>query len=74
MKDQVFKFSSAGKVLMTLGKRGVAGNGLDTFDQPSGVAVAANGDIFVTDGHGKNDRNLVGRARYLLQKKTTPFM
>jgi sugar lactone lactonase YvrE len=41
---------------MTLGKRGVAGNGPDTFDQPSGVAVAANGAIFVTDGHGKNDR------------------
>ncbi len=54
--QQVFKFSPAGKVLMTLGKRGVAGNGPDTFDQPSGVAVAANGDSFVTDGHGKNDR------------------
>jgi len=53
---QVFKLSPAGKVLMTLGKRGVAGNGPDTFDQPSGIAVAPNGDIFVTDGHGKNDR------------------
>jgi sugar lactone lactonase YvrE len=53
---QVFKLSPAGKVLMTLGKEGVAGNGPDTFDQPSGVAVAPNGDIFVTDGHGKNDR------------------
>jgi hypothetical protein len=54
--QQVFKFSPGGKVLMTLGKEGVAGNGPDTFDQPSGVAVAPNGDIFVTDGHGKNDR------------------
>ena len=54
--QQVFKFSPAGKVLMTLGKAGVAGNGPDTFDRPTGVAVAANGDIFVTDGHGKNDR------------------
>jgi sugar lactone lactonase YvrE len=53
---QVFKLSPAGKVLMTLGKEGVAGNGPDTFDQPSGIAVAPNGDIFVTDGHGKNDR------------------
>jgi hypothetical protein len=41
---------------MTLGKRGVAGNGQDTFDQPSGIAIAPNGDIFVSDGHGKNDR------------------
>jgi DNA-binding beta-propeller fold protein YncE len=53
---QVFKFSPAGKILMTLGKEGVAGNGPDTFDQPSGIAIAPNGDIFVTDGHGKNDR------------------
>ncbi len=54
--QQVFKMSPSGKVLMTLGKEGVAGNGPDTFDQPSGIAVAPNGDIFVTDGHGKNDR------------------
>ena len=53
---QVFKMNSAGKVLMTLGKEGVAGNAPDTFDQPSGVAIAPNGDIFVTDGHGTNDR------------------
>jgi 6-bladed beta-propeller len=53
---QVFKLSPAGKVLMTLGKEGVAGNDSTTFDQPSGVAIAPNGDIFVTDGHGKNDR------------------
>ncbi len=53
---QVFKLSSTGKILMTLGKEGVAGDGPDTFDQPSGVAIAPNGDIFVTDGHGKNDR------------------
>jgi len=55
---QVFKLSSTGRVLMTLGKEGVAGNGPDTFDQPSGIAIAPNGDIFVTDGHGKNDRVL----------------
>lgn len=53
---QVFKISPTGKVLMTLGKEGVAGDGPDTFDQPSGIAIAPNGDIFVTDGHGKNDR------------------
>jgi sugar lactone lactonase YvrE len=53
---QAFKLSPTGKVLMTLGREGVAGNGPDTFDQPSGIAIAPNGDIFVTDGHGKNDR------------------
>ena len=49
---QVFKFSPDGRVLMTLGKAGVAGDGPDTFNRPSDVIVAPNGDIFVADGHG----------------------
>ncbi len=48
----VVKFSADGKVLMTLGKPGVAGTTDDTFNQPSDVAIAPNGDIFVADGHG----------------------
>src|SRR5436190_5190964 len=52
--QQVFKFSPDGKVLLTLGKAGVAGNGPDTFNAPSGVVVAPNGDIFVADGHGED--------------------
>jgi streptogramin lyase len=51
---QVFKFSPEGKILLTLGKAGVAGDGPDTFNQPSDVVVARNGDIFVADGHGGN--------------------
>ncbi len=51
--QQVFKFSREGKVLMILGKAGVAGNGPDTFNQPTGVVVAPNGDIFVSSGHGR---------------------
>jgi sugar lactone lactonase YvrE len=49
---QVLKFSPDGKVLLTLGKAGVAGDAPDTFNKPSDVAVAPNGDIFVADGHG----------------------
>jgi streptogramin lyase len=49
---QVFKFSPEGKVLLALGKPGVAGNAPDEFNMPSGVLVAPNGDIFVADGHG----------------------
>jgi streptogramin lyase len=49
--QQVFKFSPDGKVLMTLGKAGVVGEGPDTFSGPSDVVVAPNGDIFVADGH-----------------------
>ena len=48
----VVKFSPDGKVLLTLGKAGVAGAGLDTFNRPSAVTSAPNGDIYVTDGHG----------------------
>ena len=51
---QVFKFSPDGKVLMTLGKAGVAGSGTDEFNAPSAALVAPNGDIFVADGHGGN--------------------
>jgi hypothetical protein len=50
--QQVFKFSPEGKILMTLGKAGVAGDGPDTFNAPNSVVVGANGDIFVADGHG----------------------
>ena len=53
---QVFKFSPTGELLLTLGTAGVAGSGPETFDRPTDVAVAANGDIFVTDGHGPNNR------------------
>lgn len=49
--QQVFKYSSNGQLLMTLGTKGVRGEGPDTFGGPCDVAVAANGDIFVADGH-----------------------
>ena len=48
----VMKFSPDGKLLMTLGKPGVAGDGPDTFNGPSDILIAPNGDIFVADGHG----------------------
>jgi sugar lactone lactonase YvrE len=52
--NQVFKFNPDGKLLMTLGKAGVTGEGPDVFNQPSDVVVAASGDIFVADGHDDN--------------------
>jgi DNA-binding beta-propeller fold protein YncE len=48
----VMKFSPDGRLLMTLGKPGVAGNGPDTFNGPSDILVAPDGSIFVADGHG----------------------
>jgi N-acyl-D-amino-acid deacylase len=49
--QQVFKFTRDGQLVMTLGKKGIAGDGPDTFNSPTDVAVAPNGDIFVSDGH-----------------------
>jgi hypothetical protein len=56
---QVVKFSPDGKVLMTLGEAGVAGSDESHFTSPSAVAVAANGDVFVADGHDVNGNNRV---------------
>jgi len=47
----VTKFSPDGKVLMTLGKPGVAGGSPETFAEPNAVLVAPNGSIFVSEGH-----------------------
>ena len=57
MGQEVLKLSPSGQVLMTLGRAGVSGNGPDTFDRPTGVAIAPNGDIFVTNGHLPNAHN-----------------
>jgi DNA-binding beta-propeller fold protein YncE len=52
--EQVFKFSPDGKVVMTLGTAGVAGESETTFNGPTDIAIAPNGDIFVSDGHVNN--------------------
>jgi len=49
--QQVFKLSRDGRVLLTLGTKGVAGEGPNIFNGPCDVAFGANGDIFVADGH-----------------------
>jgi hypothetical protein len=57
MGQEVLKLSADGRILMTLGREGVGGSGTDTFDRPTGVAIAPNGDIFVSDGHWRNKSN-----------------
>jgi sugar lactone lactonase YvrE len=50
----VYKFSADGKqLLMTLGKKGVAGDNTskDLFNRPNAVAIAPNGDVLVSDGY-----------------------
>src|SRR5262249_27330562 len=56
---QVTKFSPDGRVLLKLGKpgQGAGESGLDIFDSPTGVAVASNGDIYISEGHGEAKPN-----------------
>ena len=53
--QQVYKFSSEGELLLTLGERGVAGNDESHFNRPTAVAVAGDGSFYVSDGY-KNSR------------------
>jgi DNA-binding beta-propeller fold protein YncE len=56
---QVIKFSADGAVVMTLGDAGRPGNGPGQLDSPTGVVVAPDGAIFVTDGHEPESNNRV---------------
>jgi sugar lactone lactonase YvrE len=52
----VYKFSPEGRLLLTLGTPGVAGDGTGALlNEPCDVVTAPNGDIFVADGHGGED-------------------
>lgn len=55
---EAFKFDSHGKLLMTLGKKGVTGDNTsrDSFNGMADLAVAKSGDIFIADGEGPNTR------------------
>jgi len=70
---QIFKMDQSGRVLMTLGKKGVAGPGTDEFDAPTEVAIAANGDIFVADGHTGGGL-AIGNARVVKFDKNGKFL
>jgi sugar lactone lactonase YvrE len=52
--QQVFKLARDGRVLLTLGTKGVGGETPSTFDGPCDVAIGENGAIFVADGHRNN--------------------
>ena len=48
----VVKFSPEGKVLLTLGKAGVAGTPPNALTEPNSIVIAPGGDIFIAEGHG----------------------
>ena len=49
--QQVFKFNPDGRLLMTLGERGVAGADDSHFNRPTAVAVLPDGSFYVADGY-----------------------
>jgi len=51
--NQIFKYSPEGRLLRALGKPGVRGThtSRDLFNEPSDLAIAPNGDLYVADGH-----------------------
>jgi DNA-binding beta-propeller fold protein YncE len=48
----VYKLNPDGKELLRLGTRGTSGTSQSTFNLPTDVAFAPNGDLYVSDGYG----------------------
>ena len=56
---QVFKFTTKGKLLMTIGKPGGATGPAECCWQPNDVITNAVGEIFVSEGHGQNQNDRI---------------
>ena len=56
---QVIKFAPDGRELLRLGTSAHAGDGETHFNGPTDVVVAANGDVFVSDGHEPVSNNRI---------------
>ncbi len=50
----VRKFTADGQMLLTLGTPGRLGDSPRHFNKPTDLAIAPNGDIFVSDGYGNS--------------------
>jgi streptogramin lyase len=64
----VQKFTPGGELLLTLGKKRQAGHTSETFNKPTDIAFARNGDFYVSDGYG-NTRlvKFSAAGKYLLE-------
>lgn len=62
----VRKFTSEGKLLLTLGTPGSAGRDESHFNGPTDMAITGGGEVFVSDGYG-NSRivHFDGHGRYV---------
>ena len=62
------KFSPDGHVLQVLGTMGEPGEDATHFFQPTDIAFAPNGDIFVSDGYGNNRVAMFDKAGKFLKQ------
>ena len=58
----VRKFTAEGRLLMTIGEPGKAGGPPLLLTSPTGVIVAPDGNIFVTEGHDNSPKAAVARV------------
>jgi sugar lactone lactonase YvrE len=70
--QQVLKYTPTGEIVLRLGTAGVTGDGPNAFQQPTDVAVAPNGDIYVADGH--STAAATGNARIVKFDRTGTFL
>ena len=64
----VYKLNQDGKEVLRLGTRGTAGTTETTFNLPTDVGFAPNGDVYVSDGYGSARVVKFSRdGRFLLQ-------
>jgi len=64
----IYKLDPGGRVLLQLGQKGVAGAGHNTFNLPTDVGFAPNGDFYVTDGYaGARVVKFSPDGKYLLE-------
>lgn len=64
----IYKMNQDGKEIMRLGTKGVSGTSPTTFNLPTDIAFAPNGDLYVSDGYGSARVVKYSRdGKYLLQ-------
>lgn len=49
--NQIFKFTPEGELLLALGEPGIRGDGPGEFNEPSDLAIGADGTLYIVDGH-----------------------
>jgi DNA-binding beta-propeller fold protein YncE len=66
--QMIYKMDPQGKTIMQLGEKGVVGAGHNTFNLPTDVGFAPNGDFYVTDGYaGSRVVKFSHDGKYLLE-------